>query len=465
MRKVSRAFALKNVFQLILSPGIKTLVKVIVPDAVHTSSERSTIRCHPGTRERILAAILTWIKDNNSQEDILWIHGPTGTGKSTIMQEIAELCLNCPPEGRHFGGTFFFSRGKPGREDDNCLFTTLAYQLSLCDLELREHVNRAMAIDPILYTKDTGLQLRTLIFETLQKLATPPLMTPFVIIDGIDECKSHETQTRIINTIANTLLTYDRRIRFIITSRSEAHIRETFEQPMILRRTRQIALDSFYNPEHDIRLFLQERLDAIAKKPSMSRMRTRWPQPSDIDYLVKKACGQFLYASTVLEFVGAELLYPVKQLKKVLTSTNTPDLYSNIDELYTQILKTCPEPEALNQIFGLLLTLHCPQPPEVYDDILCLDSEAGGVTYILHGLHSVIKFPNPSDDETERRVFERRLEYDKTRGLRFHHASFQDFLLDKKRSKEFHVDLSVAHATLVKSGFRLMTEWISSPWK
>lgn len=383
------------------------------------------------------------------------------------MQEIAELCLSCQPKDRHFGGTFFFSRGKPGREDDNRLFTTLAYQLSLCDPELRKNVDRAMAIDPHLSSNYPGLQLRTLILEPLKKLSVSPSTIPFVIIDGLDECKTHEIQTRIIKTIADTLLTYDRRIRFIITSRSEAHIRDIFEDRMNSPRTRQIGLDSFHNPERDIRLFLEERLNAIAtrNRSIMSKMKAQWPQPSDIDYLVKKSCGQFLYASTVLEFVGAEHTHPVKQLKKVLASSDAQNLYSNMDELYTQILQTCPDPETLNRIFGLLLTLHCPQPPEVYDDILGLDPETEGVTFILHGLHSVIKFPNPSDDETERRVFERRLEYDKTRGLRFHHASFQDFLLDKNRSKEFFVDLSTAHATLVKSGFDLMTKWISSPWK
>ncbi|KAH9478600.1 hypothetical protein JR316_0009057 [Psilocybe cubensis] len=445
--------------------GFKNLGKVVVPDALHTSG--LTARCHPGTREKIILAIRSWIEDKKTQQDVLWIYGATGIGKSTIMQEIAELYLSCEPKDRYFGGTFFFSRGKPGRDDDSRLFTTLAYQLCLCDPEMRKNVDRAMANNPHLSSNRPGLQLRSLIFEPLSKLSTPPSTTPFVIIDGLDECKSHEIQTRIIKTITDTLLTYDRRVRFIITSRSEAHIRDIFGDPMISPRTHQIGLDSLYNPERDIRLFLEERLNAITtlKSTIMSKVKRQWPSPSDIDYLVKKSCGQFLYASTVLKFVCAENTHPVTQLKTVLASTHATNVYSNMDELYTQILQTCPSPETLKRIFGLLLTLHCPQPPEVYDDILGLDPETEGVAYILHGLHSVIRFPNPSDDETERRVFERRLEYDKTRGLRFHHASFQDFLLDEKRSKTFFVDLSTAHATLVKSGFDLMTKWISGPWR
>ena len=56
---------------------------------------------------------MRWIEDDNPDGSVFWIYGPAGAGKSAIAQTLAELIQ---ASGGSYGGSFFFSRGKVGRE-------------------------------------------------------------------------------------------------------------------------------------------------------------------------------------------------------------------------------------------------------------------------------------------------------------------------------------------------------------
>ena len=391
------------------------------------------------------------------------MYGPAGAGKSSIAQTIAEWCRKF---NNHLAGTFFFLRGRAGRQEGSRLFCTLAYQLALYVPGLREHINQAMRIDPTLPSKDLDTQFRTLIIEPFQRLSFPPTDLPLVIIDGLDECQGFETQKCILKLIGEALQKYNLPLRFLIASRPEAHIREIFDAPLLNQRTRRIVLDGSFHPDRDIRIFLEDGFLEIATRHQdlMVNVETPWPSPSVIDFLVQKSSGQFIYAATVLKFVGAELHIPTVQLDIVLqTPPVRSTLFSNLDQLYTQVLQVCPYPDILTRIFSLMLVLHCPQPFAVYEDILDLPS--GHVSYIIRGMHSLVRFPDDIDDAQEKINFKRSGQYDQTCGLRLHHASFRDFLLDRSRSEQFFVDLTLAHTYIVHSASRLFLGCIDSSWR
>jgi hypothetical protein len=132
----------------------------------------------------------------------------------------------------------------------------------------------------------------------------------------------------------------------------------------------------------------------------MANVDTPWPSPSVVDFLVQKSSSQFIYAATVLKFVDAELHIPTVQLDIVLQPPVRLTLFSNLDQLYTQVLKVFPYPEILTRIFSLMLILHCPQSFSVYEDIL--DLPPGHVSYIRRGMHSLVRFPDDIDDAQER---------------------------------------------------------------
>ena len=133
-------------------------------------------------------------------------------------------------------------------------------------------------------------------------------------------------------------------------------------------------------------------------------MEQPWPGTGIIDLLIQKACGQFIYTSTVLKFVKAKFYNLLSQLDIILEpspSNGTP--FSDLDHLYSQILSTYSIPKKLICILGTVLTLHCPQPPGVIEDLLGM--QVGEVDLILHGLHLLIKLPHISDENFKGSMF------------------------------------------------------------
>ena len=164
--------------------------------AIHDSAERyPPPNCHPDTRKAVRQIIIDWIHSESSTSSFLWLYGPAGAGKTAILQAIAEFLCRSPTESdQNFGGSFFFSRGKQGRDQGHFLFSTIAYQLALKVPGLRQHVNRIMELNPTLLTKSMDVQLQTLIVKAFKSLSPIPQSSYLVIIDGLDECHDKATQ-------------------------------------------------------------------------------------------------------------------------------------------------------------------------------------------------------------------------------------------------------------------------------
>jgi phage/plasmid-associated DNA primase len=99
----------------------------IAHDALYNSRKREeehASTCLAKTRSRILQIIRRWADED--ERAVCWLHGPAGTGKSTIAHTIAEEYSR---QGR-LAATFFFSRKKGEREDINKLIPTLTYQFA-----------------------------------------------------------------------------------------------------------------------------------------------------------------------------------------------------------------------------------------------------------------------------------------------------------------------------------------------
>ena len=426
-------------------------------NAIHDSSEcYPPPRCHPETRTLVRTLIICWIQDPNPTCFILWLYGPAGAGKSAILQSIAEECYSL--EGR-FAGSFFFSRGKPGRNEGHFLFSTIAYQLAINLPYLRIHIDSAVQTDPSLYTKSMMVQMRSLIINSFRKLSSGIGHTPTVIIDGLDECDSHDTQKLILEIIYEAVAIEKIPLRFLIASRPEAHIREAFDQPTLRSITKRVVLDDSFGPNQDIERYLRDGFESIYNQNStlMKQVVRPWPGTGDLDLLVQKASGQFIYASTVLKFVGAESCIPNDRLDIVLKLPPlNGTLFSDLDQLYSQILSTCRIPEKLISVLGTILALHCPQPPAVIEDLLGM--RVGEVSHVLRRLHSLIRFPHIPDEN-----YRKSGRFGGDNGIRLLHASFEDYLIDRRRSGYFFIDTNKFRAQITKAGFQLMAQWISNP--
>ena len=176
------------------------------------------------------------------------------------------------------------------------------------------------------------VQLQTVIVDAFKYLSPLQPRSYLVIIDGLDECKDKATQQSILRLLCETITVHKLPLRFLIGSRPESHIRASFNQEPLHTITRRVALDETFNPSGDIRVFLQDGFTKICAENSIPSQP--WPSTGIIDLLVKRSSGKFIYAATVLKFVGADS--PTKQLELVLKPNSTA--FSNLDQQYTQIL-------------------------------------------------------------------------------------------------------------------------------
>ena len=415
--------------------------------ALHDSAERSPApNCHPDTRKAVRQIILDWIRNESSASYFFWLYGPAGAGKTSILQAIAEFL--CSPSGsdQNFGGSFFFSRGKHGRDQGHFLFSTIAYQLAFKVPGLRQHINRIMESDPSLHTKSMGVQLQKLIVDAFKCLSPLPQRSYLVIIDGLDECHDKTTQQSILKLLCESIRVHKLPLRFLIGSRPEPHIRDSFDQASLCTVTRRVVLDMTFDPGRDIRVFLKDGFEKICAKNSiLSHVEKPWPEEGIIDLLVQRSSGQFIYAATVIKLVGADFCSPRKQLALVLTPDHTA--LSDLDQLYTQILSVYPSAVNIVQVLGII-TASGSNSPEVIEDIIGM--EEGELKQVLSGLSSLM-------DGNGERLHGGVISYIIPH---FAHASFRDYLFDSSRSGPFYVNQQEYENQVIIRSFALIMQSI-----
>jgi NACHT domain len=427
--------------------------------AIHDSAERyPPPNCHPDTRKAVRQIIVDWIHNESSASLFFWLYGPAGAGKTAILQAIAEFMCSSSETDENFGGSFFFSRGKSGCDQGRFLFSTVAYQLALKVPGLRQHVNRIMEVNPRLHTKSMAVQLQTLIVDAFQCLSPLPRRSYLVIIDGLDECHDKATQQSILQLLCKMSADHRLPLRFLIGSRPESHIRASFDHQSLYPITQRAVLDENFNPRRDIQVFLQDGFAKICAQNSiLSHVEQSWPGRCTIDLLVRRSSGQFIYAATVLKFVGAEFCSPKKQLALILKPD--PSAFSDLDQLYTQILSVYPSTVNIVQVLGIIMAFEAKTlTPDVIEDIL--EMEEGQVKQLLRGLSSLIGF-----EGDENGMYLAGKEVANVGRPYFLHASFGDFLRDSNRSGPFHVDKQAYKNQCIIRSFSMITESIASPWR
>ncbi|KDR84498.1 hypothetical protein GALMADRAFT_715502 [Galerina marginata CBS 339.88] len=432
--------------------GLIALSQAISHAAMYDSAERYPAgHCHPGTRKDVINTIMDWTKDPNPSYDTVWLYGPAGAGKSAIMQTIAELLQKL--HRQCYAGSFFFASGKSGRDQGVLLFSTLAYQIAIYLPGMREAVNNAMSADITLPTKSFETQLNSLIIEPFMN-CTPALShTPTVLIDGLDECHGHETQRAILNLIAHAKTVAGVPLRFLIASRPEFWIRNTFDRQPLFGITKRLELSDSPQASLDIKKYLEDGFADIYNKnlDIMTGTEQPWPPTILIDRFVYEASGQFIYASTVLKFVGAEFCDPRRQLD--IISNPGPlqaSAFSDLDQLYTKILSAYPRPGPLVRVLGgLIVVKSVPNGLEKW-----LDVEQSELNMVLRAISSLVvqKHREIEDwDEDLEAVYGR-----PGPRISFCHLSFVQFILDSDRSGKFAVKLPSVHESFFHRCFDLI---------
>ena len=382
--------------------------------------------------------IIDWINDNDRQTRFLWLYGPAGAGKSAIEQTIAELCYQM----NLLAASFFFSRSVNGRNKKTFLITTIVYQLIVSIPEIREHVGTALYNNPSLLAQSLEAQIDALLVKPLEAAASSygvEFMNPrpkVIVLDGLDECGDPESQRYILKVLFNLIDKHSFPFSFILASRPEQHIREAFDAKLLSSLTTRLVLDDKYQPDVDIRMFLQSKFKDIKNRhPSRAHLPSSWPSDEEVERLVQKSSGQFIYASTVIKFIDSHCHWLPDRLDIIFgispRGKTTP--FAEMDSLYFHILISASDniDNAL-EIFAVLLFLHHQDlkiTPRFIESFLPL--RVGETFTVLSDLHSIIAVPSANERDIP---------------LRFFHASLGDFLTDHSRSGgTFFLDSGVWH--------------------
>ncbi|KAJ3565644.1 hypothetical protein NP233_g7499 [Leucocoprinus birnbaumii] len=347
----------------------------------------------------------------STQFNMIWLHGPAGTGKSAVAQTFA---MECEQRGR-FGASYFFSHTR-GWNKYVMVIPSLAYQLAVQFPPYRNLLASAIANDPqLLRDKAPPVQFTKLIirpFQLLQIQGRHPIETPFlVLLDGLDECESQDAQCELIHMIADAARNH-RALPFfwLICSHMEEHLQYAFSGIKECGRDT-LAIDA--ECCDDVERFLRSEFAKI-KATFYNLVPSNWPSEADFSIVMRAVSGLFIFGSTVMKDIGsAECANPVQRLQVLISflenveGTASTNPLQALDLFYARILSDVPE-----TIFPTTWRI---------------------LAFLIY---------MPEDKNGGPR---------KPRSAQFYHASFQDFLLDPQRSGRFFISKQKARVEVLKS--------------
>ena len=405
------------------------------------------LRCLDSTRLDLIAFILKWVEDfSEFAQNILWIYGYPGAGKSTLAMHFAKSLrithrLGIIVEFNRTTGVTAIGLWKSVARE-------LAYEYRIC----REVIVSKLKSGAFDLANATSSEIfNELVAEPLRRLTEsetkiPNDRLPVIIIDALDECggldgSGWKARDEILKCFADWAK-LPLGVKLIVTSRAEQDITQAFSEfshtPLEILTGTSVTEAS----THDIQLYMKNEFKRIA---TVNEIPGNWPGDETIIDLSRRAEGVFIWATTALVFVDD--IDPVHQLEIVM-SGRLPS--GNVYALYRQILEASfPRTyslERFSNIVGAIVVLQRNLTPVELSQLLGIELNA--INGIRKGLRTVL-------GDTEE--------------VRFIHQSFVDFLVGGAEQmndlalndltacpERFHINVSDAHAHVCGSLFRLM---------
>ncbi|ESK90106.1 vegetative incompatibility protein het-e-1 [Moniliophthora roreri MCA 2997] len=298
--------------------------------------------CLDGTREAILGEIMSWAASSRRTADIFLLTGVAGSGKTTIAHSVAQRAF----DQQSLITSFFFNREDSSLNNPSGFITTLARDISRQSSALSRVIAATIEDDPgLCMAHSVSLQFQKLISEPLKRY---PLRVPMVVvIDALDEGYSddlllilHDEVPRLPSPIHFFITTRPTSIALML-SRNLDHIRH-------------LSID-IHSPTNkaDVIKYVRHGLQSITRDLAIQRKAEEGSSPDlDVMYsdelvenatvLADKADGLFIWASTVINYLGT-LVLPESMLVRILLEESNPDLplTKKMDHLYLEILNDC----------------------------------------------------------------------------------------------------------------------------
>jgi hypothetical protein len=383
------------------------------------------------TRTYVLGHIQNWAETPSPGLSIFWLAGMAGTGKSTIAKTACERFF----KNGMLGATFFVSRQETERRDPHRVLRSIAYQLALKDpAAFREVYQRV--------TAEHGISARPM-KEQIQKILVAPLASAVasmpkdivVVIDALDECDKLNgvASGDLLPLLASELASFS--IKLLVTSRNEHKFEVMREKlkpaSLMLQDIEEVLVES------DVQRYIESELSRIAEAHNISD--PAWPFAADVQTLVKNTGPLFIYASTLLTYIGNEWHEPVERLRQLIHARRTSSgTLGAVDDLYTLILdqttrgddgrEDTERRERIQLLLSTIIVAMEPLPVTVIAGMFPFPVSSKIIQKDIDSLKSILVGP-AHQSSTPVRVL---------------HASLPDFLQERCTDSWFHVN-SVEH--------------------
>jgi hypothetical protein len=180
----------------------------------------------------------------------------------------------------------------------------------------------------------------------------------------------------------------------------------------------------------DVYIYLRDELLEVQRNLGLP---PSWLSEADLWTLAEKSEGIFMYASTLVKFVGDEKGKPRQRLQNALHA------HKGLDSLFEQVLIDAHEYADFCLVLGAVVSLQHNPHISILPELLQLES-VHDVRLALRGCLSILQVPNSDDDY-----------------VRPYHTSLIDFLTDPHRRKGHFFDLVECNGTIVISCIKLIT--------
>ncbi|KIK55420.1 hypothetical protein GYMLUDRAFT_248670 [Collybiopsis luxurians FD-317 M1] len=365
--------------------------------------------------------------NTTSEDQVYWIGGMAGTGKSTIAKS---LCDGFKKE--NLASAFFCSRQLEACRDHTRIIPTIAYQLARYSQTFAEALTKELEKDRDLADKDINKQMDLLLRKpwevTAHKLTA---VTAIIIIDALDECVDIKLLLEpLLKAIQSGSLLG---LKFVFTSRPDQPVykhlmKATYNSKVFLHEVEKDLVES------DISKFLSEKLEDYGLVTQ--------------EHIVQLAqvCGKlFIFAATIVKWITASDLVGEERLKEILNLHHVPDISQKLDDLYGAIIDKAIAEVSNKERLWIVRVLHSiisvrnPVPSEVIAQLTNVNCQQ--VNRLIAALESVL-YVGKQDE-----------------AIYVFHASFSDFLLREKsgeKVKDLQCNSLNQHTLLIQACFNIM---------
>ncbi|KAK7027543.1 hypothetical protein VNI00_015177 [Paramarasmius palmivorus] len=380
--------------------------------------------CLKGTRRSSISKILDWCF--NGEQTVLWISGIAGCGKSSL---IGTLHNSLSTMGFHSRLAAFVRFDRSTYNNAGEFIRVLAFLLASFDERFGKRIAEVVERSrQIAQNTDLSMQVQKLLINPLRGLSEEIAKEGriVVLVDAIDECsREDQAETRFREQLlelfekdAFRLLPF---LRFVLASRPEEDIILSLQHCSHIYH---FPLDhNSSETTNDIHYFLSKSFE----RPCFINLKNAQKHAA-VDRLAERASGLFIWATTVVTFIGDN----VEQRLKVFVEQEPPkNALHALTALYEIALESLVREgdEDIQQNICMALGL-------------IMATSVQFAQFLIHVLHDLVKYVDRDKAPGVLSAFHklRSLVTEESGKYQLLHKSFDDFLSSKDRAHHWYID-------------------------